>query len=170
MYEDHARDHDLRGVPPLLWSGAYRGTHGVYGSAFRFGLLGEFGSMDDRHIDTLTGYAAPTSAVAVLSTEETAMRAKLVGDSLLKTELGDEANYLMAHPEDGEMVRRNVNCMLNDYTATQHQAAQSVALQVEQARQRLKAIEKWGPRSPAVTTAEYKQRNEPLSPRFSSSW
>ena len=99
----------------LHWTGAYRGSNGVYGAELRSALPGEFGSVDDGHIDTLTGYTAPTSAVAVLSTGDAAMRAKLVADSLLRTELGEVANYLSAHPEDREMIRRNVNRILNDY-------------------------------------------------------
>ena len=58
-------------------------------------LPGEFGSVDEEHFDTLTGYAAPPSAVAVLTTEETAIRVKLVGDLLLKKK--KSAGSEMAH-------------------------------------------------------------------------
>ena len=50
---------------------------------------------------------------------DSALRVKLVDGTLLKTNLGEAANYLTDHPKDSELVKRNINRMLNEYTAIQ---------------------------------------------------
>jgi hypothetical protein len=89
------------------------------------------------------------------------MRVMLEADGLLKTELGEVANYVENHPEDRDMVGRNVRRMLDLYTQNQHYAAKAIMVQVEQARQRL--LQPAGASVPATTSAEYKQRNEPMA-------
>ena len=138
---------------------SYRDCNGVYAPAFRAALPVEFAGVDDSHFDHATSFTAPAGAVAAVTAEDTAMRVKLVADGLLRTELGDVSNYVEDHPEDREMVGRNVRRMLDLYTLNQHYAAQAIMVQVEQARQRL--LQPAGASVPATTSAEYKQRNEP---------
>ena len=45
----------------------------------------------------------------VWSAADAALRVKLVDWTLLKSDLGEAANYLMDHPEDSDLVKRNVN-------------------------------------------------------------
>ena len=54
---------------------------------------------------------------------------KLVGDTLLKAELGDVANYLTVHLANFDLVKHNVHRMLGKYTQLQMMIASVVILQ-----------------------------------------
>jgi hypothetical protein len=145
---------------------AYRSAVGNYGSDFRKGLPDELQGMDNAHIDSLTNHQEARVAAVVMTVDNTELRVKLVDGALLRSELGDAGNYLTYHPEDSDLVKRNVNRMYGEYTALQMQIAASILTQAEQAHLQVQAAATAATRAPAATTSEYKQQAEPQAALF----
>ena len=139
-----------------------RGANGVWAAEVRNALPNEFGVVDDEHFDSVTGYAPTSSVVAPVMTEgDAAVRLKLTDNTSVRTELGELANYVADHPEDFVAVGRNVRRLYDTLSATQHQTATAIMLQVEQARQI--SVQPALVAAPAKNSAQYKQRAEPLT-------
>ena len=117
----------------------------------------EFGAVDDGHFDSVTGYAATSSVVVTeMTAEDVAVRLKLTENTMVRTELGEVANFPAEHPEDRVVVGRNVRRLYDVLNATQHLTATAIMLQVEQARQI--SVQPALTVAPAKNSAEYKQR------------
>ena len=151
----------FRGLPAVHRNGA-----GTYGAGWRSGLPEEMKDLDDAHIDYLAGHVTASAAIVVMSVANTEFREKLVQATMQKTELGDAGNYLTDHPEDFSLVKRNVNRLFGEYSAIQVSVAVSILNQVEQASLRVQLLSTATTRPQAATTAEFKQRAEPLAALF----
>ena len=63
------------------------------------------------------GGAGRAAVVATTVTDaELALRVKLVDGTLLKSDLREAGNYLMDHPEDSVLAKRNINRMYKTIT------------------------------------------------------